>query len=299
MKSEMLKALNEHYAIGAFNFVNLEMLKAIIDASKETNFPTICSVSEGALKYMGEKECIAMFNACKNNANVYLHLDHGKNLDLIKRMVDLGFDSVMIDASDKPFDENVKLTKEICEYAHRKNVFVEAELGTLAGVEDDVHSETSKYTNPNEAKIFVEETGCDSLAIAIGTSHGAYKFNGESKLNFEILSEIEKIIPNTPLVLHGASSVPQKYVEIINKFGGNVQGAKGVDEKTLFEACHQHNICKINTDTDLRIVFTGAVRKYLVENPKEFDIRKYLGNAKEEVTKYLIEKINLFGKINN
>ena len=296
MKTELTRALKEKYALGAFNFVNLEMLKAIIAASKETNFPVIASVSEGALKYMGEEETVAMFKAAKRDAKVYLHLDHGKDLTLIKRMVDLGFDSVMIDASNYPFEENVRQTKEITDYAHKKGVFVEAELGTLAGIEDEVHADKNIYTNPNEAKKFVELTNCDSLAVAIGTSHGAYKFAGESKLNMEILSEIENLIPSTPLVLHGASSVPQKYVELLNKFGGNVKGAKGVDESLLSEACHKHNICKINSDTDLRICFTAAVRKYLTENPEVFDLRKYLGAAKEEVKNLLVEKIKLLGK---
>lgn len=296
MKKIFQNALKEKYALGAFNFVNLEMLKAIINASLETDFPVIASVSEGALKYMGEEETVGMFKAAKKNAKVFLHLDHGKNLELIKRTVDLGFDSVMIDASSFSFEENVRQTIEVVNYAHKKNVLVEAELGTLAGIEDEVKAEKNIYTNPNEAKKFVELTNCDSLAVAIGTSHGAYKFTGESKLNMEILSEIESLIPNTPLVLHGASSVPQKYVDLLNKFGGNVTGAKGVDESLLSEACHKHNICKINSDTDLRICFTGAVRKYLTENPEVFDLRKYLGAGKEEVKNLLIEKIKLLGK---
>ena len=296
MKKIFQNALKEKYALGAFNFVNLEMLKAIINASLETDFPVIASVSEGALKYMGEEETVGMFKAAKKNAKVFLHLDHGKNLELIKRTVDLGFDSVMIDASSFSFEENVKQTKEVVNYAHKKDVLVEAELGTLAGIEDEVKAEKNIYTDPNEAKKFVELTNCDSLAVAIGTSHGAYKFTGESKLNMEILSEIESLIPNTPLVLHGASSVPQKYVDLLNKFGGNVTGAKGVDESLLSEACHKHNICKINSDTDLRICFTGAVRKYLTENPEVFDLRKYLGAGKEEVKNLLIEKIKLLGK---
>ena len=296
MKKIFQNALKEKYALGAFNFVNLEMLKAIINASLETDFPVIASVSEGALKYMGIEETVGMFKAAKKNAKVFLHLDHGKNLELIKRTVDLGFDSVMIDASSFSFEENVKQTKEVVNYAHKKDVLVEAELGTLAGIEDEVKAEKNIYTDPNEAKKFVELTNCDSLAVAIGTSHGAYKFTGESKLNMEILSEIESLIPNTPLVLHGASSVPQKYVDLLNKFGGNVTGAKGVDESLLSEACHKHNICKINSDTDLRICFTGAVRKYLTENPEVFDLRKYLGAGKEEVKNLLIEKIKLLGK---
>ncbi len=296
MKKIFQNALKEKYALGAFNFVNLEMLKAIINASLETDFPVIASVSEGALKYMGEEETVGMFKAAKKNAKVFLHLDHGKNLELIKRTVDLGFDSVMIDASSFSFEENVKQTKEVVNYAHKKDVLVEAELGTLAGIEDEVKAEKNIYTDPNEAKKFVELTNCDSLAVAIGTSHGAYKFSGDSKLNMEILSEIETLIPNTPLVLHGASSVPQKYVDLLNKFGGNVTGAKGVDESLLSEACHKHNICKINSDTDLRICFTGAVRKYLTENPEVFDLRKYLGAGKEEVKNLLVEKIKLLGK---
>lgn len=296
MKKIFQNALKEKYALGAFNFVNLEMLKAIINASLETDFPVIASVSEGALKYMGIEETVGMFKAAKKNAKVFLHLDHGKNLELIKRTVDLGFDSVMIDASSFSFEENVKQTKEVVNYAHKKDVLVEAELGTLAGIEDEVKAEKNIYTDPNEAKKFVELTNCDSLAVAIGTSHGAYKFSGDSKLNMEILSEIETLIPNTPLVLHGASSVPQKYVDLLNKFGGNVTGAKGVDESLLSEACHKHNICKINSDTDLRICFTGAVRKYLTENPEVFDLRKYLGAGKEEVKNLLIEKIKLLGK---
>lgn len=297
-KEAIFDALKNGYALGAFNFVNLEVLKAIVEASKETDTPCLCSVSEGALKYIGEEETVAMFKAAKKDAKVFLHLDHGKDMDLIKRMVDLGFDSVMIDASSKPFEENVRLTKEIVDYAHAKNVFVEAELGVLSGIEDEVSAEKNIYTNPAEAQKFVAETGVDMLAIAIGTSHGAYKFAGESRLNFDILNQIQELIPNTPLVLHGASSVPQNLVEELNSVGGNIKGAKGVDDKILSQACRQH-ICKINTDTDLRIAFTLGVRKFMLENPEVFDIRKYLGAGKEQVKKLVKEKMNLFAGLKN
>ena len=294
MKKTFNSALRNKYALGAFNFVNLEMLHAIIEASKKTGKPCICAVSEGALKYMGIETTIAMFKALKGNAKVFLHLDHGKNIDTIKACINSGFDSVMIDASDKCFEENVKLTKELVKYAHDQNVLVEAELGTLAGIEDEVSSNKTIYTDPLQAKEFVKQTKVDTLAIAIGTSHGAYKFSGESKLNLEILEQIENLVPKTPLVLHGASSVPQNYVKLLNKFGGKLKGAKGVDEKLLYDVCHKHNICKINSDTDLRIAFTMAVRKHLKENPSEIDLRKYLGAGKNQVIELLEEKINLY-----
>ena len=232
------KSLKGHFALGALNFSNMESLQAIASACKKLKSPMIISVSESALKYMGDDMTMALANAVKKDCKgLFLHLDHGKSLEENKKAINLGFDSVMIDGSALPFEENIALTKKVCTFAHKKGVLVEGELGQLKGIEDNVSSQEHHFTDPQKAKIFVEKTGVDSLAVAIGTSHGAYKYSGKQTLRFDILSEIEKRLPNYPLVLHGASSVPQKYVEVINKFGGEVTGAKGVDENLLKKAC--------------------------------------------------------------
>ena len=292
LKSYIADSVKNHYAIGAYNFVNMEMLKGICEGAKETLSPTIVAVSEGAFKYMGEEFLLSLFNSAKKTYNLplFLHLDHGKSYEICKRAVDLKFDSVMIDGSALPFEENVALTKSVTDYAHKKGVLVEGELGVLKGVEDNVSADKNIFTNPDSAKIFVEKTNVDTLAVAIGTSHGAYKYSGDATLRFDILSMIEEKLPNFPLVLHGASSVPQKYVEIINNYGGDVAGAKGVDENLLKTACSEHNICKINTDTDLRMAYISTVRKHLKENPANIDLRKFNILAIEEIKNLVAEK---------
>lgn len=292
LKSYIADSVKNHYAIGAYNFVNMEMLKGICEGAKETLSPTIVAVSEGAFKYMGEEFLLSLFNSAKKTYNLplFLHLDHGKSYEICKRAVDLKFDSVMIDGSALPFEENVALTKSVTDYAHKKGVLVEGELGVLKGIEDNVSADKNIFTDPDSAKIFVEKTNVDTLAVAIGTSHGAYKYSGNATLRFDILSMIEEKLPNFPLVLHGASSVPQKYVEIINNYGGDVAGAKGVDENLLKTACSEHNICKINTDTDLRMAYISTLRKHLKENPSNIDLRKFNVLAIEEIKNLVAEK---------
>lgn len=292
LKSYIADSVKNHYAIGAYNFVNMEMLKGICEGAKETLSPTIVAVSEGAFKYMGEEFLLSLFNSAKKTYNLplFLHLDHGKSYEICKRAVDLKFDSVMIDGSALPFEENVALTKSVTDYAHKKGVLVEGELGVLKGIEDNVSADKNIFTDPDSAKIFVEKTNVDTLAVAIGTTHGAYKYSGNATLRFDILSMIEEKLPNFPLVLHGASSVPQKYVEIINNYGGDVAGAKGVDENLLKTACSEHNICKINTDTDLRMAYISTLRKHLKENPSNIDLRKFNVLAIEEIKNLVAEK---------
>ena len=288
-----LKDCNKNgYCLGAYNFVNYETLKGICEGCKISNSPAILSVSEGAISYLGGSFIKAMFDCVKKEYQLplFLHLDHGKSFESCKKAIDLGFDSVMIDGSALPFDENIKLTKKVVSYAHKKNVLVEAELGVLSGIEDNVSAKETIYTDPLKAKEFVEKTNCDFLAVAIGTSHGAYKFAGEQKLRFDILKKIEHEIPNTPLVLHGASSVPQKYIETINKFGGDLSGAVGIPEKFLKTACTKHNIFKINSDTDIRLAYMSTLRQNLHENPKNFDIRKPNTLAMAEIAKMIADK---------
>ncbi len=284
--------IKKKYAIGAYNFVNFETLKGICEGCKKSNSPAILSISEGALSYLGENFVKFLFDAAKREYKLplFLHLDHGKSYEICKKAIDLGFDSVMIDGSSLSFEDNIKLTKKVVGYAHKKNVLVEAELGVLAGIEDYVNAEHTIYTDPLKAKEFVEKTGCDTLAVAIGTSHGAYKFSGKQKLRFDILSEIEKQIPNTPLVLHGASSVPANHVKTINKFGGELDGAVGIPEKFLAEACTKHNVFKINTDTDIRLSYFAALRKHMAENQKNFDLRKPNKVAIEEIAALVARK---------
>ena len=288
-------ALNDGFALGAFNFDNLSVLKAIVNASKQKDFYVLACVSEGALKELEDDYLIALINSVrKQTQKVFFHLDHGKSFEICKKATDLGFDSVMIDGSSLSFEENIKITKQVVDYAHSKKVLVEGELGVLAGVEEDIKSEVSKFTNPDEAKIFVDRTGVDSLAVAIGTSHGAYKFKGEAKLDFDVLKQIQNKIPNTPLVLHGASSVYSLSVDKFNKYGGNLQGGKGVPDEILSNACKNYNICKINTDTDLRLEFLSEVRKNLVEKPSELNIRKTLRSGQDAVQNIIEHKIELF-----
>ncbi len=288
-------ALKGNYAIGAFNFVNYEVLVSIINMAKKHNSPVIIQSSMGAVKYTSFSHLKAMVYAlCEPlDIDVCWNLDHGKTFEECKLAIDNGFTNVMIDASDKPFDENVVITKQVVEYAHARGVTVEAELGTLKGIEDDINvsEEDAFYTVPEQAKKFVELTNCDSLAIAIGTAHGPFKYKGEGHLEFDILKELEELLPNYPFVLHGASAVPPKLVEKANKFGAKIDGASGVPEHHLVKACTQHNICKVNMDTDLRISFLAGLREHLTNHPENIDLRSYLNNAKQEVEKTVEHKI--------
>lgn len=300
------KAYKGGYAIGAFNVNNMEIVQGITEACAEEKAPVILQVSKGARAYANHNYLVKLVEAaimCNPELPVALHLDHGPDFETCKSCIDGGFTSVMIDASSKPFEENVEITKKVVEYAHAHGVVVEAELGTLAGVEDDVKvsAEDSSYTRPEEVAEFVEKTGCDSLAIAIGTSHGAYKFKPGTKpqLRFDVLHECEKMIPGFPIVLHGSSSVPQEYVEMINKFGGAMPGAIGVPEDQLREAARSA-VCKINIDSDLRLAMTGTIRQFFAEHPDKFDPREYLkparANIKELVRHKLVDVLGCNGK---
>ncbi len=295
------KAMEGKYAIPAYNFNNMEQLQAIIYACIESNSPVILQVSKGArsyanstlLRYMA-RGAVEMAREVGSKIPIVLHLDHGDSFELCKSCIESGFSSVMIDGSHLPYDENVALTRKVVEYAHQHDVTVEGELGVLAGIEDEVSSEHSHYTQPEEVQDFVSKTGVDSLAISIGTSHGAYKFKlvpGEEppSLRFDILEEIEKRIPGFPIVLHGASSVVQEYVEMINQNGGQLDGAIGISENQLRKAARSA-VCKINIDSDGRLVVTAIIRREFAKNPKEFDPRKYMGPAREELKKLIISK---------
>ena len=305
------KAVDGGYAIPAFNFNNMEQLQAIIKACAETKSPVILQVSSGARKYANQTLLRYMAEGAVEYAKelgwehpqICLHLDHGDTFELCKSCVDFGFSSVMIDGSSLPYEENIALTKKVVEYAHQFDVTVEAELGVLAGVEDDVVAEESHYTKPEEVIDFATRSGCDSLAISIGTSHGAYKFKPEQctrdpktgklvppPLAFDVLEEIEKKLPGFPIVLHGSSSVPQEYVDIINSHGGNLPDAVGIPEDQLRKAA-KSAVCKINIDSDSRLAFTAAVRKVFVEKPGEFDPRKYCGPARDEMVRLYKHKI--------
>ena len=301
------KAMAGKYAIAAFNFNNMEQMQAIIQAAVECKSPVILQVSSGARKYANQTLLRYMAQGAVEyakelglNIPITLHLDHGDSFELCKSCIDMGFSSVMIDGSHLSYEENVALTKKVVEYAHSKGVVVEAELGKLAGIEDDVNVDANDamYTDPAQAEEFVRRTGCDSLAIAIGTSHGAYKFKGEAKLRFDILKEIKERIPNTPIVLHGASTVIPELVEMCNKFGGDIPGAKGVPDEILHEASIS-GVSKINVDTDLRLAMTAGIRKEFAENPNVFDPRKYLGEARELIKETVKHKmVDVFGSAN-
>lgn len=302
------KAIKGGYAIPAFNFNNMEQMQAIIQACVETSSPVILQVSAGARKYANQtllrymaQGAVEYAKELGKNIPIVLHLDHGNSFELCKDCIDMGLSSVMIDGSALPYDENVALTKKVVEYAHQHDVTVEGELGVLAGVEDEVASEHSHYTDPADVEDFVKKTGVDSLAISIGTSHGANKFKPEQctrnaegilvppPLRFDILKEIEKRIPGFPIVLHGSSSVPQEYVKIINTHGGALKDAVGIPEEQLREAA-KSAVCKINIDSDGRLAMTAAVRTVFVEQPAEFDPRKYLGPARDELKKLYMHK---------
>jgi fructose-bisphosphate aldolase class II len=280
------KAYEGGYAIGAFNVNNMEIVQGITEAAKEVNAPLILQVSSGARKYAKHTYLVKLVEAAieETGLPIALHLDHGDSFELCKSCIDGGFTSVMIDGSHLPFEENIKLTKQVVEYAHAHGVVVEGELGRLAGIEDavNVSEEDAAFTNPDEVEEFVSRTGVDSLAIAIGTSHGAYKFKGEPKLRFDILEEIARRLPGFPIVLHGASSVIPEFVDKINKYGGNMPGARGVPEDMLRKAA-QSAVCKINIDSDLRLAMTATIREYFAQHPDHFDPRQYLGPAREAI----------------
>ena len=300
------KAYKGGYAIGAFNVNNMEIIQGITEAAKECNAPVILQVSKGARAYANRTYLVKLVEAAviETGLPIVLHLDHGDTFETCKSCIDDGFTSVMIDASSKPFEENIEITRKVVEYAHARGVVVEAELGTLAGVEDEVRvsAEDSSYTRPEDVEEFVRRTGCDSLAIAIGTSHGAYKFKPEQctrneegilvppPLRFDILEEVQKRLPGFPIVLHGSSSVPQNYVKMINENGGNMPDAVGVPEEQLREASRMA-VCKINIDSDLRLAMTGTIRKYFHDHPADFDPRQYLKPARENIKELVKHKI--------
>ena len=294
------RAYKEGYAIGAFNVNNMEIIQGIMEAGAEERSPLILQVSAGARKYAGQNYIMKLVEAALEDADipVCVHLDHGPDFELCKACIDGGFTSVMIDGSHLPFEENIAITKKVVEYAHDRGVWVEAELGRLAGVEEHVVSESSIYTDPDQAVEFVERSGCDSLAIAIGTSHGAYKFKGEAKLDFERLDKISNMMPGYPLVLHGASSVPQEFVAMANQYGAKLGDAKGVTEDLLRQAA-KSGVCKINIDSDIRLAMTANIRKYMAENPEAFDPRSYLKPARQAVKEMVQRKIrNVLGSSN-
>ena len=296
------KAVDGGFAIPGYNFNNMEQLQAIIIGCAKSNSPVILQVSKGArsyanetlLRYMAMGAVQMAREDLKSNIPIVLHLDHGDTFETCKSCIDAGFSSVMIDGSSHSFEDNIALTKKVVEYAHERDVTVEGELGVLAGIEDEVSHEKSNYTQPEEVEEFVKRTGVDSLAISIGTSHGAFKFKvkpGEAPppLRFDILEEIEKRIPGFPIVLHGSSSVLPEYVEMINKYGGKMEGAVGVPEEQLRKAA-KSAVCKINIDSDGRLAMTAVIRKVFNDKPSEFDPRKYLGPAREELVKMIIHK---------
>lgn len=298
-KEMFRKAYEGGYAIGAFNVNNMEIIQGITEAAKKQNAPLILQVSAGARKYANHTYLVKLVEAAliETDLPICLHLDHGDTFELCKSCIDGGFTSVMIDGSHLSFEENIALTKQVVDYAHPRNVTVEGELGRLAGVEDDVNvnAEDASYTRPEEVEEFVKRTGVDSLAIAIGTSHGAFKFKGEAKLRFDILEEVSRRLPGFPIVLHGASSVVPEYVELINKHGGALEGAKGVPEEMLRKAASMA-VCKINIDSDLRLAMTAKIREALDEDPKNFDPRKYLTPARTAIKDIVEHKlVNVLG----
>ena len=300
------KAYDGGYAIGAFNVNNMEIIQGITEAARECNAPVILQVSKGARAYANRTYLLKLVEAAEIETGlpICLHLDHGDTFETCKSCIDDGFTSVMIDASSKPFEENIAITRQVVEYAHDHGVVVEAELGTLAGVEDEVKvsAADSSYTRPEDVQEFVEKTGCDSLAIAIGTSHGAYKFTPEQctrnekgilvppPLRFDILEEVSRRLPGFPIVLHGSSSVPQEFVKMINEHGGKMPDAVGIPEEQLRKAASMA-VCKINIDSDLRLAMTGTIRQYMAEHPADFDPRQYLKPARANIKKLVMHKI--------
>lgn len=302
---EMFKHANENgYSVPAFNFNNLEQMQAIVEAAAEMGSPVILQVSSGARNYINKEmvpflaqSAVALVKSKGSDAPIALHLDHGSSFELCADCIDYGFSSVMIDASHHSFEENIEVSKKVADYAHQYDVSVEAELGVLAGIEDEVKADDHIFTQPDEVEEFVKRTGVDSLAISIGTSHGAHKFKpgDDPKLRLDILEEVERRIPGFPIVLHGSSSVPEKYVTMIKEFGGEIKDAIGIPDEQLRSAS-KSAVAKINVDTDGRLAFTAAIRKVMATKKAEFDPRKYLGPAKEEMKEYYKTKIvNVFG----
>ncbi|MGI6736437.1 MAG: class II fructose-1,6-bisphosphate aldolase [Anaerovoracaceae bacterium] len=293
-KEMFAKALHSDYAIGAFNVNNMEIIQGIVEAAQQERASLILQVSAGARKYARPAYLIKLVEAAMQDTglDICLHLDHGADADICRKCVDDGFTSVMIDGSKHPYEENIAVTKEVVDYAHAHGVVVEAELGKLAGIEDavNVDAREATFTDPEEAAEFVERTGVDSLAVAIGTSHGAYKFKGTPRLDFDRLKAIHKLIPETPLVLHGASTVLPEFVRKCNEYGGNIPGAQGVPEDMIREAA-RHGVCKVNIDTDLRLAMTAEIRKHMAEHPDNFDPRKYLGPARDAIRDMVAHKM--------
>ena len=291
-------AIARKYAVPAFNFYNMETLQAILDAAEITQSPVILAVSEGALNYMGDDILMGMIRGAKYKRNqISLHLDHGHSFEICKRAIDLGFSSVMFDGSALPLSENIKISKRVCDYAHKFDVCVETELGILYGTEDkNTKSNKHIYTDPKIVKDFIEKTKTDSLAVAIGTSHGAFKRKShKDSLRFDILQEIIKNIPTTPIVLHGASIIPQRYIKTINKFGGDIQNAFGISESQIRHAISLH-VAKVNIDSDSRLAFTATFREFLSKNKSDFNPRDYLSQSRDEITKNCICEIqNIMG----
>ncbi len=293
------KAYAGGYAVGAFNVNNMEIIQGITEAAKEVNAPLILQVSSGARKYANHTYLMKLIEAAviETELPICVHLDHGDSFELCKSCIDGGFTSVMIDGSHHSLEDNIKLTRQVVEYAHDRGVVVEGELGRLAGIEDaiKVSSEDSSYTDPDQVEEFVKGTGVDSLAIAIGTSHGAFKFKGEPCLRFDILEEVARRLPGFPIVLHGASSVIPEYVEMINQYGGDMPGARGVPEAMLRKAASMA-VCKINIDSDLRLAMTATIRKYFNDHPSHFDPRQYLAPARSAVKQMVKSKlVNVLG----
>ncbi|MCF7830488.1 class II fructose-1,6-bisphosphate aldolase [Candidatus Gracilibacteria bacterium] len=302
---DLMKAAQKGgYAIGAFNVNNMEISQAIVAAHAAKQAPLILQISSGARKYANTKMLVDIIKSLADQypqVPIIVHQDHGADFDICKSAIEAGFNSVMIDASHEEFDGNVRITKEVVDYAHGKGVIVEAELGKLGGIEEhvSVDEKDARLTDPEEAVEFIKQTGADTLACAIGTSHGAYKFSSDGKVDVDRVKKLTEVLPDTPLVMHGSSSVPQEYVEIVNKYGGDLSGARGVDESTISEAV-KYGVSKVNIDTDLRLVMTAIIRQVLTEDPKQFDPRKYLGPARDEIQRMVEHKIDVLnsaGKI--
>ncbi|MDR0850604.1 MAG: class II fructose-bisphosphate aldolase family protein [Christensenellaceae bacterium] len=295
------KAMNGGYGILALNFSTLEVLKGLVKAAEETNAPLMLAISRDAMSFIGPEYLKGMIAATRATtaAQISFHLDHGRSFEDIVQAIDIGCDSVMIDASSKPYEENIKLTKKVVDYAHARGIQVEAELGKLVGIEDHVNVAAGEgaYTDPDQALDFVMRTGIDSLAVAVGTSHGAYKFEGPPKLRFDILQKIQDKLPDTPLVLHGASTVNPKYINRFEALGGNLEGAQGVFPEIIKQAVKEYNVSKINSDTDLRLIYTMSMLEHITKNPNNIDPRKSLAYATEQIEKCAKEKIlSLYGK---
>jgi fructose-bisphosphate aldolase class II len=294
-KEILEKAKKGKYGVGAYNFVDMEILQTIIQAANEEKAPLIVQITEGGLSYMGSGFVKAFIDVIKSDCTVpvAVHLDHGLSFESAKKCIDLGFTSVMIDASHEPFEKNIEITKKVVDYAHSKNVSVEAELGTIGGAEDNVESKHIIHADPAKVEEFVKKTNVDYLAVAIGTSHGAYKFKGKTELDYNVLHEIKKKV-DIPLVLHGASAIPKDVVEKINKYGGSIKDSQGVDDDSLKKAI-AGGISKINTDSDLRLIWTASVREVFATKPEEFDLRKIIGPARTNIISYLRQRMKILG----